>query len=242
MLMSEQAAARYEAADTAPDDTKTLYLDALTLVERLHRRLLDVIKDEFDRMGRSDVNSVQALLLFNIGDSELTAGELRTRGYYLGSNVSYNLKKLVDAGFIRHQRSRVDRRSVRVSLTERGLEVAQVVNELYNRHIQSIEKVGGITRGGLSPDEQGAAAAGALLDRPDPLPPLSLRLFRHFRPAPHKRRGPCFQGDRGACDIDWPVKLGRSGARCRSEPCGRRVRTSARMGVRAGVAAARRYA
>jgi DNA-binding MarR family transcriptional regulator len=144
MLMSEQAAARYEAADSAPDDTKTLYLDALTLVERLHRRLLDVIKDEFDRMGRSDVNSVQALLLFNIGDSELTAGELRTRGYYLGSNVSYNLKKLVDSGFIRHQRSRVDRRSVRVSLTETGLDVARVVNELYDRHIQSIEKVGGI--------------------------------------------------------------------------------------------------
>jgi len=142
--MSEHAAARYEAMDKVPDDTKTLYLDSLTLVERLHRRLLDVIKDEFDRMGRSDVNSVQALLLFNIGDAELTAGELRSRGYYLGSNVSYNLKKLVDAGFISHQRSRVDRRSVRVSLTDKGLEVARVVNELYNRHIQSIEKVGGI--------------------------------------------------------------------------------------------------
>jgi DNA-binding MarR family transcriptional regulator len=126
------------------DPVRSLYLETLTLVERLHRRLLDVIKDEFDRMGRSDVNSVQALLLFNIGDSELTAGELRTRGYYLGSNVSYNLKKLVDSGFIRHQRSRVDRRSVRVSLTEKGSEVAQVVNDLYNRHIQSIEKVGGI--------------------------------------------------------------------------------------------------
>src|ERR687894_86416 len=145
MLMSDQAAARYEAADKGPEDTKTLYLDALTLVERLHRRLLDVIKDEFDRMGRSDINSVQALLLFNIGEAELTAGELRSRGYYLGSNVSYNLKKLVDAGFISHQRSRVDRRSVRVSLTPRGLEVARVVNELYNRHIQSIEKVGGIS-------------------------------------------------------------------------------------------------
>lgn len=145
MLMSEQAAARYEAMDNAPDDMKTLYLDALTLVERLHRRLLDVIKDEFDRMGISDVNSVQALLLFNIGDSELTAGELRTRGYYLGSNVSYNLKKLVDTGFIRHQRSRVDRRSVRVSLTDKGLRIAGIVNELYDRHIQSIEKVGGLS-------------------------------------------------------------------------------------------------
>src|SRR5450432_2098280 len=75
------------------DNIGSLYLDALTLVERLHRRLLDVIKDEFDRRGRADINSVQALLLYNIGDKELTAGELRTRGYYLGSNVSYNLKK-----------------------------------------------------------------------------------------------------------------------------------------------------
>src|SRR3712207_6016301 len=145
MLMSEQAAARYEAAEEAPDDTKTLYLDALTLVERLHRRLLDVIKDEFDRMGRSDINSVQALLLFNIGNAELTAGELRTRGYYLGSNVSYNLKKLVEGGFVRHQRSRIDRRSVRVSLTEKGLEVAGIVADLYERHVGSIEKVGDVS-------------------------------------------------------------------------------------------------
>src|SRR2546430_2296847 len=74
------------AAGQAP--VQSLYLEALTLVERLHRRLLDVIKDEFDRRGRADINSVQALLLYNIGDKELTAGELRTRGYYLGSNVS----------------------------------------------------------------------------------------------------------------------------------------------------------
>ncbi|MCW5695494.1 MAG: winged helix DNA-binding protein [Bauldia sp.] len=131
-------------AQPAATDLKPLYLEALTLVERLHRRLLDVIKDEFDRAGRSDVNAVQALLLFNIGDAELTAGELRTRGYYLGSNVSYNLKKLVEMGYIHHQRSRMDRRSVRVSLTEKGQSVADVVNRLYERHIRSIDQVGGI--------------------------------------------------------------------------------------------------
>ena len=69
------------------------YLEALSLVERLHRLLLDVIKDEFERVGMLEVNAVQALLLFNIGDNEVTAGELKTRGYYQGSNVSYNLKK-----------------------------------------------------------------------------------------------------------------------------------------------------
>jgi len=145
MRMANQAVLAAPVADSGPEEIKTLYLDSLTLVERLHRRLLDVIKDEFDRMGRSDVNSVQALLLYNIGDAELTAGELRTRGYYLGSNVSYNLKKLVDAGYIHHQRSRVDRRSVRVSLTEKGQAVARIVDGLYNRHIGSIEKVGGIS-------------------------------------------------------------------------------------------------
>ena len=123
-------------------DVPSLYLESLHLIERLHRRMLDVIKDEFERHGRNDINAVQGLLLFNIGDQELTAGELRTRGYYLGSNVSYNLKKLVDMGYIHHQRSRVDRRAVRISLTEKGQEVRGLINDLYARHTQSIEVVG----------------------------------------------------------------------------------------------------
>ncbi|PZQ18074.1 MAG: MarR family transcriptional regulator [Ancylobacter novellus] len=132
------------AADVAESSVRPLYLEALTLVERLHRRLLDVIKDEFDRRGRSDINSVQALLLYNIGDAELTAGELRTRGYYLGSNVSYNLKKLVEMGYLSHQRSRMDRRSVRISLTELGQEIHDIVDGLYAKHVRTIEQVGGI--------------------------------------------------------------------------------------------------
>jgi DNA-binding MarR family transcriptional regulator len=126
------------------EDLKNRYLVSLKLIERLHRLLLDVIKDEFERLGRSDVNSVQALLLYNIGDAELTAGELTSRGYYLGSNVSYNLKKLVDAGYINHQRSTVDRRSVRVKLTQKGQDVCSVVNALYQRQLKSLEQVGGI--------------------------------------------------------------------------------------------------
>jgi DNA-binding MarR family transcriptional regulator len=146
MINSRQAAKSAPVNDDRREAIRSLYLESLQLVERLHRRLLDVIKDEFDRNGRSDINAIQALLLFNIGNSELTAGELRSRGYYLGSNVSYNLKKLVDLGFINHQRSRIDRRSVRVSLTPKGQAVAEVVGNLYERHIGSIEQVGGINQ------------------------------------------------------------------------------------------------
>lgn len=133
-----------QAKSSGSTELKENYVRSMSLIERLHKLLLDVIKDEFDRLGRSDVNSVQAYLIYNIGDNELTAGELRTRGYYLGSNVSYNLKKLVNAGFLSYERSRKDRRSVRVKLTEKGREICDMVDSLYDRQLKSVEKVGGI--------------------------------------------------------------------------------------------------
>ncbi|KGB83520.1 MarR family transcriptional regulator [Rhodovulum sp. NI22] len=125
------------------------YLEALALVERLHRLLLDVIKDEFERVGVPEINPVQALLLFNVGDNEVTAGELKSRGYYQGSNVSYNLKKLVDMGYMHHQRSEVDRRSVRVRLTARGREVRDLVGDLFARHAEGLQERGVIGMDGL---------------------------------------------------------------------------------------------
>lgn len=120
----------------------TDYLESLALVERLHRLLLDVIKDEFERVGVLEINAVQALLLFNIGDNEVTAGELKSRGYYQGSNVSYNLKKLVEMGYMHHQRCEIDRRSVRVRLTEKGRNVRDVVAGLFARHADGLESRG----------------------------------------------------------------------------------------------------
>jgi DNA-binding MarR family transcriptional regulator len=126
------------------ENLKTSYLQLLHLVERLHRQLLDVIKDELERIGQTDINSVQALLLYNIGEAELTPGELRSRGHYLGSNVSYNLKQLIDKGYIQDQRSSVDKRSKRVSLTPAGLDVRDSLAALYERQLGSVEQVGGV--------------------------------------------------------------------------------------------------
>lgn len=121
------------------------YLDSLALVERLHRLLLDVIKDEFERLGILEINPVQALLLFNIGENEVTAGELKTRGYYQGSNVSYNLKKLVETGYMHHQRCDIDRRSVRVKLTQKGVDLRNMVEALFERHARGMDARGVIT-------------------------------------------------------------------------------------------------
>jgi DNA-binding MarR family transcriptional regulator len=120
------------------------YIETLHLVERVHRCLLDLIKDEFDRRNLPDLTSTQGLLLYNTGDQELSASELRSRGYYLGSNVSYNVKKLVEAGYLHHARSSLDRRAVRISLTPRGREVHGIVQALYERHARSIAPVGGL--------------------------------------------------------------------------------------------------
>lgn len=143
-MSKSNVAVQHSGNSEQAQQVRPKYLEALALVERLHRRLLDVIKDEFDRRGRNDVNSVQALLLYNIGDNDVTASELRTRGYYLGSNVSYNVKKLVELGYLSHQRSRVDRRSVRIRLAPKGDEVHKIVADLYEKHIRTIEQIGGI--------------------------------------------------------------------------------------------------
>lgn len=126
------------------------YLEALSLVERLHRLLLDVIKDEFERLGILEINPVQALLLFNIGDNEVTAGELKSRGYYQGSNVSYNLKKLVEMEFMHHQRCEIDRRSVRVKLTDKGRNIRDIVSDLFLRHADGLNDKGVLGQDGLA--------------------------------------------------------------------------------------------
>lgn len=138
--------AEAEEIDCSP--IKLKYLDALNLIERLHRRLLEVIKDDFERHGEPEVNPVQALLLYNIADAELTAGELKSRGHYQGSNVSYNLKRLVESGYVHHERSSTDRRSVRIRLTEKGKAIRARVDALYDRQMLAVEQVVG-----LGPDE-----------------------------------------------------------------------------------------
>ena len=120
----------------------TGYTVSVSFLERLHRLLLDMLKWELDAAGLTEVNNIQALLLYNIGDTELTAGELRTRGYYLGSNVSYNLKKLVQGGYIHHERSASDRRSVRVRLTPAGQEIRTLVYNMYERQSNLLEESG----------------------------------------------------------------------------------------------------
>jgi DNA-binding MarR family transcriptional regulator len=154
-------AARVRAQVDQDPSIGTEYVQALHLIERLHHLLLDVIKDEFDRLGTSDLNSVQALLLYNMGDNELTAGELKSRGYYLGSNVSYNLKKLVEMGYIDYERSETDRRSVRVSLSAKGKAASEVVKKLYQRQLGSVEAVAQVT----ADDLQGLNKALGRLER-----------------------------------------------------------------------------
>ena len=111
-----------------------LYLEAISLVERLHRQFLEVVKLELEGLGIHDINNVQAMMLFNIGDAEMTVGELTLRGCYLGSNVSYNVKKMVENGYLAHERSVHDRRSIHVRLTDKGGKLRDALGEMHRRH------------------------------------------------------------------------------------------------------------
>lgn len=118
------------------------YYDAINLIERLHRQFLDVLKVELERANILDINNVQSMILHNIGTDELTVGELTVRGYYLGSNVSYNVKKMVENGYLVQERSIHDKRSVRVKLSEKGRKLSDAITKLYKKHEEKLAGAG----------------------------------------------------------------------------------------------------
>ena len=114
------------------------YYDSVQLIERLHRYFLEVIQLDLDKQGVQDINNVQALILFNIGEEEMTVGELTARGYYLGSNVSYNVKKMAENGYILQERSPHDKRSVRVKLSEKGVKLRASMAASFEKQIGAL--------------------------------------------------------------------------------------------------------
>ena len=128
------------------------YYEAVLLIERVHRHFLEVVKTDLDRQGIQDINNVQALILYNIGPDELTVGELTARGYYLGSNVSYNVKKMAENGYLAQERSPHDRRSVRVKLSEKGL----VLHKTLGEHLE--KQVAALPGASISADELAKAS------------------------------------------------------------------------------------
>lgn len=119
---------------------KDIYTQSILMIERLHRRFLDVVNTELERLKTDDINNVQALILYNINSDELTIGELTNRGYYLGSNVSYNVKKLVENGYLEQEKAPHDKRSVRIKLSEKGLALCAKIDDLYQRNCDSLAK------------------------------------------------------------------------------------------------------
>lgn len=117
----------------------TPYYESIQLIERLHRHFLDVLKVELDKKNIQDINNVQCMILYNVGEEEMTVGELTIRGYYLGSNVSYNVKKMVENDYLVQERSVHDKRSIRVHLSDKGKELRQMVSDMFARHEEQIQ-------------------------------------------------------------------------------------------------------
>lgn len=103
----------------------------VALAERLHRRTLDLLDSELARLGCADVSAIQATILLHMGADEMTVSELTLRGCYQGSNVSYNLGKLVDGGYVIQERSARDRRVVRVRASDKGRALASQLRRFY---------------------------------------------------------------------------------------------------------------
>jgi DNA-binding MarR family transcriptional regulator len=128
-------------SDTSPSGFKHSYMESVRLIEQLHRRYLEVVQTELKTQGVDDINNVQALMILHIGMNELAVTDLLKRGYYLASNVSYNVRKLAEAGYLLQERSTADRRSIRLRLTERGMALHDRLAEMIDRQVLALSDV-----------------------------------------------------------------------------------------------------
>jgi len=101
-------------------DSNRLLHDLPRQIERMHRRFLDVVRLGLARAGVRDISPAQAMMLGNIGEGDVSVRDLIERGYYLGSNASYNLKNLIDGGYVERRTQARDRRSAHLKLTAKG--------------------------------------------------------------------------------------------------------------------------
>src|SRR5580658_926410 len=114
------------------------FLEAVVLAERLHRQFLEFVQLELDALRLRDINNVRAMIVLNIGRAEMTASELLWRGCYLGSNVSYNLRKLTETGYVIQERSQHDRRVIMVRNSEKGQALCGLLKDMNERHIAAL--------------------------------------------------------------------------------------------------------
>lgn len=126
------------AAGVSPEHAKKTFFKSISAIERLHQKLHEILGLVLEKTPYSDVSPVQALLLFNISDNRTTVGELKSRGFYLGTNVTYNLKKLVKAGYVNRVIMPTDKRSMIVSLTRKGKAARDQVNDFFEQEIATI--------------------------------------------------------------------------------------------------------
>jgi DNA-binding MarR family transcriptional regulator len=120
---------------------KEKYFESVVMIERLHRLFLEVVKKELEKQNILDINNVQAIVLYHIGKGQITVGELTNRGYYLGSNVSYNLRKMINFGYIDQIPSPHDKRAVFIKLSEKGLNLHKILDSVFDDHAKKLGNI-----------------------------------------------------------------------------------------------------
>lgn len=123
------------------DGEKGAYINSVLLLDKLYKVFLNVVKKELTNLNVNDINNIQSLILYNLGRDQIYITELISRGYYIGSNVSYNLKKLVHAGYIEQTQSTRDKRSSLIKLSKKGLDLLSKIESIFDKQIKTISKI-----------------------------------------------------------------------------------------------------
>jgi DNA-binding MarR family transcriptional regulator len=87
------------------------------------------LMEDVKEIIRNELSTSEALLLAFIGDRVMFPSDLRPYGCYFGTNASYTLRRLEDGDFIKFDSDKRDRRRKILSLTPKGLDIAERIRQ-----------------------------------------------------------------------------------------------------------------
>jgi DNA-binding MarR family transcriptional regulator len=118
------------------------YLRIFSLSENLNHTFLQSLKRNLVKNKINDINSIQCLILYNIGTKKINVSDIKNQNYYIGSNVTYNLQKMIENNYLIKEKSLLDGRNQEIKLSKKGLSLYMQLNQIFSEWNKNIKNNG----------------------------------------------------------------------------------------------------
>ena len=118
------------------------YIEAIHLCEKITQDFEELSQNILYSSGIEDLNATQAILLYKISlyKGNISPKEIGSKRYYNGTNVTYNLNKLKNKGYLEEKKSDIDKRKKNINITKKSDKIISLFDSHFNKQFDFLNK------------------------------------------------------------------------------------------------------